>query len=65
MSKPNVNAYWDFVKSLYPDARFDFWYRNGELHFYPDGRAEERGDRVWGCVMDETGVFRILTPYDM
>lgn len=61
MSKPNVNAYWDYVKSLYPDARFDFWYRNGELHFWPNGEAETNGDPTWGCVADGDS-FRIMTP---
>lgn len=47
--KPNVNFYWNYVKELYPDARFSFWYSSGELHFYPNGGAEERDDPPMSC----------------
>ena len=61
MTKPNINIYWDYVKTLYPDARFDFWYRSGELHFWPNGEAEANGESTWGCVADGDS-FRIMTP---
>ena len=48
-----MNAYWDFVKSQYPDARFDFWYSIGELHFYPDGEAEAAGGSPYGCYKED------------
>ena len=51
--KPNVNAYWEHVKSVYPFAVFDFWYRIGELHFYPDRDAMRRGDDPYGCIMED------------
>ena len=41
MKNENVNLYWQYVQEKYPDAKFDFWYRHGELHFYPDGNSEE------------------------
>lgn len=62
MNKPNINAMWDYVKERYPDARFDFWYRSGELHFWPTGEAEERGDYSYGCVVRD-GEFTILTEF--
>lgn len=54
--KPNVNYYWEEVKKLYPDARFDIWFSWGELQFYPDGGAEERDDGVMALVQ-ENGKF--------
>ena len=50
-SRPNVNKFWYFVKEKYPDARFDFWYSAGELHFYPDGEAEKAGGSPYSCVV--------------
>lgn len=60
-AKPNVNAYWEHVKSMYPDARFNFWYSIGELHFYRDGKAEANdpdGDYVSSCFKKD-GKFTI------
>lgn len=42
------NVYWAFVKARYPHARFLWWYKFGELHFYPSKGAEER-DRPMAC----------------
>ena len=44
-NRPNVNAYWDHVREIYPDARFDFWYSSGELHFYRNADAERLGEK--------------------
>lgn len=47
---PNVNEYWEYVKEQYPDARFDFWYKFGELHFYADGEKEAAGVTTYACI---------------
>jgi hypothetical protein len=39
-SKFNVNDVWTLVREKYPDARFSFFFSNGELIFYPSGDAE-------------------------
>lgn len=63
MSKPNVNAFWEYVRSKYPDARFDFWYSAGELHFFPDGNAEAAPDGyTYGCILKD-GKYKILTEF--
>jgi len=46
----NINLYWDYVTTRYPDAQFDFFYRSGELHFWPDKESKDAGNSVWGCV---------------
>ena len=48
-NKPNINLYWFVVREHFPDARFEFWCRAGELHFYPDGEAEARNGDVYAC----------------
>jgi len=62
MNRPNVNAYWEYVKSVYPGAVFDFWYSNGELHFFPDADAERQGNGPYGCIK-ENGKFVIKTEF--
>lgn len=59
MSNPNVNAYWEYVKSVYPDAVFDFWYHTGELHFFANKEMEQRGC-AYGCIKKD-GEFAILS----
>ena len=39
-SEINVNTFWQYVKSKFPDARFCYWYDDGNLTFYPNGRSE-------------------------
>ena len=46
----NVNTYWGHVTNLYPEAQFDFFYRSGELHFWPDKATKEAGGAAWGCI---------------
>lgn len=46
----NVNLYWDYVTTRYPEAQFDFFYRVGELHFWPDKEAKNAGSAPWGCI---------------
>lgn len=53
MKYPNINVLWQYVRGQYPDARFDFWYHVGELHFYPNGEAEKNGDPVYGAFLGE------------
>ena len=48
----DVNKYWDFVKSKYPDARFVRWFEDGELHFYPDGKSERDQKNLGSCFRD-------------
>ena len=57
--RPNVNAYWGFVRDQFPDARFDFWYRAGELHFFRDGDHERSGESPWSCIRDDFSDFII------
>lgn len=64
MNKPNINAMWDYVKELYPDARFSFWYRIGELQFWPNGEAEAEGEDVYGCIVRD-GKFCIMMPEEI
>ena len=60
-NRPNINAYWQYVKEHYPDAIFDFWYHNGELHFYANKEMEQNG-YTYGCIKKD-GVFQILTEF--
>ena len=60
--RENVNAFWDYVRDRFPDARFDFWYHVGELHFFPDGAAEKRGE-IWSCYKDSNGRFHIVSEF--
>lgn len=64
MNKPNINAMWDYVKEHYPDARFSFWYRVGELQFWPSGKAEAEAEDVYACII-ENGKFRIMMPEEI
>lgn len=64
MNKPNINAFWDYVKECYPDARFSFWFRVGELQFWPTGEAERDGEDVYGCIMKD-GKFCIMMPEEI
>lgn len=64
MDKPYINAMWDFVKERYPDARFSFWYRIGELQFWPTGKSEEEGDDVYACVV-RNGKYEIMMPEEI
>ena len=63
MSKPNVNAFWEYVRSQYPDARFDFWYSAGELHFYPDGKMESASDGYTYSCIKKDGQFQIIAEF--
>lgn len=54
-SKANVNYYWGYVKEHYPDARFDFWFKWGELHFYPNAEAEYRDEVM--ALLKENGKY--------
>lgn len=54
-TKPNVNAYWGYVITKYPNAVFDFWYSTGELLFYPHAKAEH----PYSCIIKD-GKFTIL-----
>ncbi len=61
MARENINAFWAFVKEKYPDARFDFWYHTGELHFYPNGYTEEHFDHPFACIRKDG---RLVIVYD-
>lgn len=49
----NVNLYWDYVITRFPEAQFDFFYRVGELHFWPDRATKDSGAPAWGCIRKE------------
>jgi len=36
----NVNEAWKYVRSVFPEAVFDYWYSHGELIFYRTPTAE-------------------------
>lgn len=61
----NVNVYWDFVVTRYPEAQFDFFYRVGELHFWPDKESKDAGAAPWGCINKGEEGLEIVTgePY--
>ena len=58
---PNVNKFWDYVKSQFPDARFVYFYLVGELQFYPNGTLEAQGGKPYSCVK-ECGEYVIRSP---
>lgn len=61
-AKPNVNFFWEHVKATYPDARFDFWFNTGELHFYKDGKHETSDKEPWACIW-RNGKYEILEEF--
>lgn len=52
-SEINVNTFWKHVKSKYPDARFERWFDDGELHFYRTGKDEKADRNLSVCYRDE------------
>ena len=60
--KPYINAFWEYVKEKYPDARFSFWWSIGELDFYPNGEAEA-SDGTQYCCIKENDEYIIKTDF--
>jgi len=57
----DVNRFWEFVKARYPDARFERWFPDGELHFWPNGEAERKGENLGSCFRDERASLKART----
>ena len=55
----DVNKFWDRVKFKYPDARFEHWFWDGELHFWPDGESEKKRKNLGSCYQDDKGQYAI------
>ena len=55
----DVNDYWKQVRATYPDARFVKWFKNGELHFYPNGDCEKRKKDLGSCYKNDRGRYDI------
>ena len=56
---PNVNAYWRYVLSVYPDAQFGYFYMFGQLDFFPTHDAKASGMPPYSCIKD-SGEFVIV-----
>ena len=55
--EPDVNRFWEFVKTKYPDARFVRWFPDGELHFWPDGKSEKKGENLGSCYRQDNAAL--------
>ena len=51
----------DFIKSIYPNFIEDYWFSNGELHFYKDAKHAETSD-PYACIK-RNGKFEILDEF--
>lgn len=49
----DVNRFWAYVKTHYPDARFVKWFDDGQLHFWPNGKAEREQKNLGCCYRDD------------
>lgn len=56
-SEINVNTFWSFVKKRYPDARFERWFPDGELHFWPTGEAEKKQKDLGSCYRNDNAAL--------
>ena len=56
-------AYINYVKSIYPEMVEDYWYPNGELHFYMSETHKESGEDVFACIRLANGKFIILRDF--
>lgn len=59
--KANKQEFIDHIKAIYPNMIEDFWYPNGELHFYISEMHEETGE-CWACIK-RNGRFEILKEF--
>ena len=59
--KVNKQRFIDHVKSIYPEMIEDYWFENGELHFYKNERHSDTME-PYSCI-EKNGKFHILTEF--
>ena len=61
MSTVSKQDYIDYVKSIYPEMIEDYWFPNGELHFYKNDRHANTIE-PYACIKRD-GKFIILEDF--
>lgn len=56
--RKNKQEFIDYIKSIYPNMVEDFWFSNGELHFYKNEKHAESLE-PYSCIW-RNGKFEIL-----
>lgn len=57
----NKHEFTNYIKSIYPNMIEDYWFSNGELHFYKDAKHAETSES-YACIK-HNGKFEILEDF--